>query len=96
MPSPLEDYPASVAGQPIVIVSYNHSGDAASVDRDVAPLRAGPEPVSSTDGSQPYLEVQTANDLAMGWGQRSYIKGAYANDFRPRRSTRSSSTRPGA
>jgi hypothetical protein len=80
---PVEEYPPSVAGQPIVIVSYNHCGDAASVERDVAPLRSGPEPASSTDNSQPYLEVQTAHDLAMGWGGRSYIKGAYANDFRP-------------
>jgi FAD/FMN-containing dehydrogenase len=79
---PVEDYPESVAGQPIVIVSYNHCGDAASVERDVAPLRAGPEPVSIADSSQEYLEVQTANDLAMGWGSRSYIKGGYANDFR--------------
>ena len=37
----------------------------------------------ATDGSQPYLEVQTANDLAMGWGHRSYIDGAYADDLRP-------------
>jgi FAD/FMN-containing dehydrogenase len=80
---PAADYPASVAGQPVVIVAYNHSGDAAAADRDVAPLRAGPEPASSTDGSQPYLEVQTANDLVMGWGHRSYIMGAYANDVRP-------------
>jgi FAD/FMN-containing dehydrogenase len=80
---PAGDYPGSVAGQPIVVVSYNYSGDAGSVERDVAPLGTGPEPVSSTDGSYPYLEVQTANDLAMGWGRRSYIKGGYANDFRP-------------
>lgn len=80
---PAGDYPTSVAGEPIVIVSYNHSGDAGTVERDIAPLRAGPEPVSSSDGSYPYLEVQTANDLAMGWGHREYIKGGYANDFRP-------------
>ncbi len=80
---PEDDYPESVAGKPIVIVAYNHSGDVSAVERDVAPLRSGPVPASSTDGSQPYLEVQTANDLAMGWGHRSYIKGGYANDFRP-------------
>jgi len=80
---PAADYPAAVAGQPIVVVSYNHSGDARNVERDVAPLAAGPAPVSSTDGGYPYLEVQTANDLAMGWGQRSYIKGGYADDLRP-------------
>jgi FAD/FMN-containing dehydrogenase len=80
---PAAEYPESVAGEPIVVVSYNHSGDAATAERDIAPLRAGPEPVSATDGSQPYLEVQTANDLAMGWGHRSYILGGFANDFRP-------------
>lgn len=80
---PAEEYPASVAGGPIVIVSYNHSGDAADVERDIAPLRSGPEPVSISDSSQEYLEVQTANDLAMGWGHRSYIKGGYADGFRP-------------
>ena len=80
---PAEDYPPSVAGEPIVLVAYNHSGDAAAVDRDTALLRAGPEPVSSTTGSQPYLEVQTANDLAMGWGHRAYIMGCYADDLRP-------------
>lgn len=80
---PAEDYPASVAGEPIVLVAYNHSGDAASVEADTASLLSGPEPVSSTTGSQPYLEVQTANDLAMGWGHRSYIMGCYADDLRP-------------
>ncbi|TAL07323.1 MAG: FAD-binding oxidoreductase, partial [Chloroflexota bacterium] len=80
---PAEEYPPSVAGEPIVLVAYNHSGDAAAVEADTAPLRAGPEPVSLTSGSQPYLEVQTANDLAMGWGHRSWILGSYADDLRP-------------
>jgi FAD/FMN-containing dehydrogenase len=80
---PAADYPASVAGGPIVVISYNHSGDAAEVERDIAPLSAGPAPVSRTDVSQQYLEAQTANDLAMGWGHRSYIKGGYADDLRP-------------
>ena len=79
---PAQDYPASVAGDPIVIVSYNHSGDAAAVERDVAPLRAGPEPVSGSFASEPYLEVQTSNDLVMDWGHRSYILGVYADDVR--------------
>ena len=66
-----------------MVVAYNHSGDAANVERDLAPLRSGPEPISSTNGSQPYLEVQVANDLEMGPGHRSYIMGAYADDVRP-------------
>jgi FAD/FMN-containing dehydrogenase len=80
---PASDYPEAVAGKPIVIVAYNHCADAATVERDVAPLLSGPEPITTTGGSQPYLEVQTANDLAMGWGRRGYIKGGYADDFRP-------------
>jgi hypothetical protein len=80
---PVADYPEEVAGQPIVIVSYNHCGDAATVELDLAPLRSGPEPASASGSSQQYLEVQTSNDLAMGWGSRSYIKGGYANDIRP-------------
>jgi FAD/FMN-containing dehydrogenase len=80
---PVADYPASVAGGPVVVVSYNHCGQLESVERDIAQLAAGPEPVTRTDVSQPYLEVQTANDLAMGWGHRSYIKGGWADDLRP-------------
>ncbi len=73
--------PQSLAGEPNVVVAYHHSGDAANVERDLAPLRAGPAPVSVTAASVPYLEVQTANDLSMGWGRRSYIKGGYANEL---------------
>jgi FAD/FMN-containing dehydrogenase len=77
---PASDYPDSVAGGPIVIVGYNHSGDANVVERDIAPLRAGPKPASVTGGSQPYLEVQTAHDNLMGFGGRSFIRSGYAND----------------
>ena len=80
---PAAEYPASVAGGPIVVIGYNHSGDAATVERDLAPLRSGPQPIVSTDVSQPYLEVQTANDLVMGWGHRSFIKGIFADEVRP-------------
>ena len=80
---PAADYPDSVAGQPIVIVSYNHSGSADAVERDIAALLSGPEPAAVTAGSQPYLAVQVANDEAMAWGGRSFIRGGYANDLRP-------------
>jgi FAD/FMN-containing dehydrogenase len=79
---PIDEYPASVAGQLIVVVGYNHSGDASDVERDVAPLKAGPTPVVVNEASIPYLDVQTAHDLAMGFGHRSVIESAYANDVR--------------
>jgi FAD/FMN-containing dehydrogenase len=77
------DYPATLVGQPVVVVSYNHCGDAEKVAADVAALAAGPEPAWTMDVSPPYLDIQTANDVAAGWGHRSYIKGGYANDLRP-------------
>jgi FAD/FMN-containing dehydrogenase len=80
---PAADYPESVAGGPIVLIAFNHSGGADAVERDVAALGRGPEPVSVTDSTQPYLEVQTAHDLVLGWGRRSFIKGGYADDIRP-------------
>ena len=79
---PASDYPESIAGQPILFIAYNHSGDAAAVARDVGPLGSGPELVSSSDTSEPYLDVQTSHDLVMGWGHRSYILGCYASDVR--------------
>jgi FAD/FMN-containing dehydrogenase len=79
---PAADYPDSVAGGPIALIAFNHSGSTEAVDRDTAGLRRGPEPVSVTAGSQPYLEVQTAHDLVLGWGRRSFIKGVYGDDLR--------------
>lgn len=74
---------ADDGSDPIVFVSYNHSGAAENVPGDTVGLRRGPEPLSVSESSQPYLEAQTAHDLVLGWGHRSYIKGLYANELRP-------------
>ena len=71
------------AASPSSSSSFNHSGAADAVERDTAGLRRGPKPVSDTVGSQPYLEVQTAHDLLLGWGGRSFIKGWNADVVRP-------------
>ncbi len=78
-----EDYPEDVVGKPIVYLAWNHSGPAADVERETAGLRVGPEPLTATIGSSPYLEVQTAHDLAFAWGNRSFIKSHNANGLRP-------------
>ena len=39
--------------------------------------------MSVSGGPARFLEVQTAHDLVLGWGGRSYIKGLYADVFRP-------------
>ena len=74
---------ATAGADPVVVVSFNHSGRADAVERDTEGLRRGPEPLSVSGGSQPFLEVQTAHDLLLGWGGRSFIKGLYANGMRP-------------
>ena len=63
-------------------LAWNHSGSADDVERDTAGLRVGPKPVTTTIGSAPYLDVQTAHDLAFAWGSRSFIKSHNANDVR--------------
>ncbi|MBA2300376.1 MAG: FAD-binding oxidoreductase [Chloroflexi bacterium] len=76
-------YAANMVGRPIVFVAWNHSGTAEDVERDTAGLRHGPEPLTSTIGSVPYLDVQTAHDLVFAWGSRSFIKSHNGNDVRP-------------
>ena len=49
---PAADYPDSVAGRPIIVISYNHSGDGEDVERDIAPLLKGPQPASVTATSE--------------------------------------------
>lgn len=75
-------YPDELLGKPIVYLAWNHSGAAQDVERDTAGLRVGPTPVTTTIGSAPYLEVQTANDLVFAWGHRSFIRSHNANDVR--------------
>ena len=89
---PAADYQASVAGKPIVIVSYNHSGDAATVERDLAPLGSGPEPISSTSGANRTSRSRppTTWRWAGAIGRPSWV--ATQTTSARRRSTRSSST----
>jgi FAD/FMN-containing dehydrogenase len=72
---PAQDYPDSVAGRPIVVISYNHSGAGEDVERDIAPLLAGPKPASVTTSTEPYLDVQRSSDLTLAWGSRPPILG---------------------
>ena len=80
---PASGFADEMLGKPVVYVAWNHSGAAEDVERDTAGLRIGPEPLITTIGSANYLEVQTAHDLAFGWGSRSFIKSHNADDLRP-------------
>ncbi len=78
---PAADYPDPVAGGPIVLISYNHSGAGEDVERDIAPLLKGPKPASTTATSEQYLTAQRSSDLALAWGSRTFILGAYVADL---------------
>jgi FAD/FMN-containing dehydrogenase len=73
----------SVAGRPIVVISYNHSGAGEDVERDIAPLLKGPAPASVTATSEPYLVAQRSSDLDLAWGSRTAILGGYVADCSP-------------
>jgi FAD/FMN-containing dehydrogenase len=80
---PAADYPDAVAGRPIIVISYNHSGAGEDVERDMAPLLSGPTPASVTATSEPYLTAQRSSDLTLAWGSRSFIMGGYVADCSP-------------
>lgn len=80
---PAADYPEAIGGRPIVIIGYNHCGEASAVERDLAFLDRGPAPAIRSDGAMRYLDVQVSGDDAMGWGKRSYITGGMTNGLRP-------------
>ena len=77
---PAANYPESVAGRPIVVISYNHSGVGEDVEREIAPLLKGPAPASVTATSEPYLVAQRSSDLDLAWGSRSAILGGFVAD----------------
>jgi FAD/FMN-containing dehydrogenase len=81
--APDTGYADDMVGKPIVYFAWNHSGAAENVERDTAGLRVGPAPLTATIGSAPYLEIQTAHDLAFQWGSRSFITSNNADDVRP-------------
>jgi FAD/FMN-containing dehydrogenase len=81
--APDAGYADDMVGKPIVYFAWNHSGAAEDVERDTAGLRNGTPPLTTTIGSTPYLDIQTAHDLAFQWGSRSFIKSHNADDLRP-------------
>jgi FAD/FMN-containing dehydrogenase len=80
---PAADYPDSVAGRPIIVISYNHSGEGTDVERDIAPLLRGPRPASVMATSESYVDAQRSSDLSLGWGSRTFIMGGYVADCSP-------------
>ncbi len=72
--SPEEDYPASIAGRPVVTLSITYAGPSTHVERDLGPLTALGPPASGSVDQQVYLEAQHAFDDENAWGHRVYTK----------------------
>jgi FAD/FMN-containing dehydrogenase len=73
-------FPSGMAGRPYVAVGATHSGEPANADAALRSLR-GMNPVLDTFVPKPYLSLQAANDEAMAWGKRFYMKSAYIDDL---------------
>lgn len=69
-----------LTGRPIMWIAATHSGSAEDAERVLGPLRAL-GPVQDLIRPIPYLAVQTANDEAMAWGKRFYMKGGFLGDL---------------
>ncbi|HJW23097.1 MAG TPA: FAD-binding oxidoreductase [Candidatus Limnocylindrales bacterium] len=78
---PEADYPAEIAGGPIVVVAFSYAGTEAAALAAVAPLGRAADPVMETSGEKSYLEIQGTYDEAYGWGQRYYTCGGFADDL---------------
>ena len=76
-----DDLPDPISGGPIVSIGYLHSGDPATVDDDIAPLRAAGTAALESQALESYLAIQTSMDAAQSWGHRYYNKGGFINDL---------------
>jgi len=81
---PTSDFPESIAGKPVVMVSVGHNGDEAAAARDLRPLLDAEVPImGGALDDRSYLDLQESNDEAFDWGRRVYTKGGFSNGLRP-------------
>jgi hypothetical protein len=77
-----EDPWPDLVGQPIVRLGVCHCGSEDDAERDIRPVR-GNSPLADTIQRRSYLSVQSANDEALAWGKRFYMKGGYSSELTP-------------
>jgi FAD/FMN-containing dehydrogenase len=75
-----EDPWPELAGQPVLRLGATHSGSVEDAERDLQPLR-GNGAVANTIEPLSYLALQAANDEALAWGKRFYMKGGFVKDL---------------
>jgi FAD/FMN-containing dehydrogenase len=80
---PDSEYPRDIAGGPIAIVAFTHTGSEAEAAAAMRGLDPGVEPVVQSVGAEPYADVQGLYDEAYAWGVRFACAGGYADDIQP-------------
>jgi FAD/FMN-containing dehydrogenase len=75
--TPADEFPTEVAGRPVAVMAVMHCGSEVQTERDLAPLRAFRPPVKDSISRKTYLAAQHANDEAMRWGHRFYMKSGF-------------------
>jgi FAD/FMN-containing dehydrogenase len=78
---PEDEYPASVAGEPIVSVGLVYAGDAADAERVIAAGTSFGTVAFESVTRHGYLDLQRIFDEPMAWGARVYTKGGFTNDL---------------
>jgi FAD/FMN-containing dehydrogenase len=79
---PDEEYPPEIAGGPIALVAFSHTGTEDAARATLGPLDSAAEPVTESLSNQPYAEVQGMYDEAYASGQRYADAGGFADDIR--------------
>ena len=77
---PDDEYPAEIAGGPIAVIAFSHTGTEADATAVLGPLEQAANAVVATVGPYPYLEVQGLYDETYAWGQRYACAGGFADD----------------
>jgi FAD/FMN-containing dehydrogenase len=73
-----EDPWPELVGRPVALVQVTHCGPVEDADRALRPLRAE-RSLADTIEPKTYLSLQGANDEALAWGKRFYMKGGFVN-----------------
>lgn len=73
--------PEELHGRPVAVTIACHSGEPATAEGDLAPLRAGSPPVADLLAPRPFVEMQSLFDAGEPRGKRNYWKSEYVADL---------------
>ena len=67
----------------ILSINACYSGDIATGEKVIAPLRQIRKPIADTVAPQPYVKLQSSGDVQAAHGQMYYIKGGFVQQASP-------------